>query len=86
MDPTVQKYHLISVPSPTFRGRKKLPGRLIFDPSTQRIAVFLCYCGNCHSKVLADKATVSYLSNNLHKSKRRIVARVLLRAAKKLEA
>lgn len=85
MDPQIQnKYHIVSIPTPTFRGRKKLPGRLIYDPAARRLNIFLCYCGHCNSKVLADKETVEFLTKNLYKSNRRLSARIFRRVARKL--
>lgn len=78
------KYHLISVPTNTFRGRKKLPGRLIYDPSTQKLGVFLGYC-ECHNKIIADQTTIKFISNNYRKSRKSFTVRLLLKAAKRLE-
>jgi len=79
-------YHLVSVQSANFRGRKKQPGNLIFDPSTQRLGVFLCYCSNCNSKIIADKQTVLRISKNHIKSSKSFFVRILLGAAKRLES
>jgi len=81
----VEQYHLISIQSPNFRGRKKKPGSLIFDPSTQRLGVFLGYCGHCNAKHIADKDTVTYLTSNIKKSNKRFIVRLLLKVAKRLE-
>ena len=78
-------YHLVSIQSPNFRGRKKKPGSMIFDPSTQRLGIFLGYCGNCNAKHIADQKTVNYLTSNIKKSNKRFIVRLLLRVAKRLE-
>jgi hypothetical protein len=80
----MENYHIVSVQSPNYRGRKKTPGRLIYDPSVQRLGVFIGYCV-CNNKIIADQRTVDLLTRNVKKSKKRFTARVLLAAAKKLE-
>lgn len=80
-----EEYHIVSVPSPTFKGRRKQPGRLIFDPSTNRLGIFLCHCGSCGAKVITDKRTVAFMSKNINRSQKRWAARILMSAAKRLE-
>ena len=80
----MDKYHLISVQSQNFRGRKKLPGRLIFDPSTQRLGVFLGYC-ECNNKIITNQDTLTLISKNYRKSRKSLPVRLLLSAAKRLE-
>lgn len=80
-----KNYHLVSVVSNNYRGRKKQPGNLIYDPESQKLGVFLCYCGECNAKILTDTATISKISKNYNRSKRTFVVRVLLGAAKRLE-
>lgn len=81
----MDKYHLVSVQSPNYTGRKKHPGRMIFDPSTQRLGVFIGYC-QCHNKIIADKNTVLMIAKNYQKSRKSLTVRILLRAAKRLES
>ena len=85
LDAPLQKYHLVSVPSSSFRGRKKQPGNLIYDPSEARLGVFLCYCGHCNSKLVADKKTLKMISTNYSKSRKRFAVRMILSLAKRIE-
>jgi len=78
------RYHIISVQS-NYRGRKKQPGRLIFDPSTQRLGVFLGYC-ECKNKIITDPRTVTFIAKNYKKSRKSLTVRILLGAAKRIEA
>lgn len=81
----MEQYHIISLQSPNFRGRKKMPGRLIYDPSVGKLGVFVCYCSNCNSKIIADKNTVTYLSKSIIKSQKKWSVRLLQSMLKKLE-
>lgn len=81
----MEQYHIVSVKSPNFRGRKKQPGRLIYDPSTQHLGVFLGYC-TCHNKIITDQRTITYIAKNYRKSQKSLTVRILLAAAKRIEA
>lgn len=77
-------YHIVSVPTQNFRGRKKLPGRLHWDPSQNKLGVFIGYC-SCHNKIITDQKTINLISRNYKKSNKKVAARLLLSAAKRFE-
>lgn len=77
--------NVTSIAMPNYRGRKMTPGKLTYNPESQRLGVFIDYCPNCNSKIVANKDVVQAISRTIRHEQGKTTVRMLKALLKRLE-